>query len=248
MTDAPPQPRWEQYAEAVADLVWPRVCLVCDAPFDGKAGPGSICECCRKAMLAEPDETCPRCTSTVGPHTDLSEGCARCRGVPYRFASGVRLGPYTGPLRDAVLRMKASSGEPLAETLGRLWAARKEQLLAAKPDVVVPVPLHWRRRWVRGYNQSESLAVGLGVGLGLKCRPRALVRVRPTPTQRAQSPTERWENVKDAFRPGRTAAVRGLTVLLVDDVMTTGATADAAAAALKAAGAAQVHLAVLAHR
>jgi predicted amidophosphoribosyltransferase len=116
----------------------------------------------------------------------------------------MRLGPYDGLLREAVLRMKAAAGEPLAETLGRLWAAeRPTQLGSVRPAAVVPVPLHWRRRWVRGYNQSEAVARGVAAGLGAPCLPAALVRSRATPTQRALSPTERWENVKNAFRPGR---------------------------------------------
>lgn len=236
-------------AEAVAGLVWPRVCWLCDGPVPPNTSDGSLCPACRVAVLLDPHSTCPRCTSTVGPHTTITDGCTRCRGVTYRFAGAVRLGPYDGLLREAILRMKAAAGEPLAETLGRLWAVqRAEQLRSGRPTVVVPVPLNWRRRWHRGYNQAEAVARGLSGGLGLPCRPAALVRSRVTPTQRDRSPTDRWANVKDAFRPGRGVGVRGETVLLVDDVLTTGATADAAATALMTAGAAQVRVAVLAHR
>jgi ComF family protein len=120
-------------------------------------------------------------------------------------------------------------------------------LTAHRPEVVVPVPLHWLRRWGRGYNQSEAVARALADRLGLPCRTW-LVRTRPTPTQRAQSAAARWENVRGAFRARRGAALQGTRVLLVDDVLTTGATGDAAATALRQAGAAQVVLAVLARR
>jgi ComF family protein len=125
---------------------------------------------------------------------------------------------------------------------------RLAQLMAADPQVVVPIPLHWRRRWTRGYNQSEAVARALAERLGLPCRPGWLVRIRPTQYQPTVSATARWENVRGAFRVGFRAAVRGVRILLVDDVLTTGATADAAATALTKAGTAQVAVAVLAHR
>lgn len=143
--------------------------------------------------------------------------------------------------------MKAGEYEPLAEELGRQFAKLHQTVLVAeKPDVIVPVPLHWRRRWSRGYNQSESLALGLSSKLGLPCRPKWLIRTRPTPTQRTLTATERKENVRGAFRAAR-SVVSGARVLLVDDVMTTGATADAASTALRAAKVAQVSVAILAH-
>ncbi len=234
---------------AVAELVWPRYCLVCDVPLPETAPAGCVCEACRAAILTDPHDTCPRCTSTVGPHTDTTKGCPRCKNERFRFASAVRLGPYDGPLRDAILRMKHAPGEPLAETLGELWAsARRESLLKSDPTAVVPIPLHWRKRWHRGYNQSESLARGVASALGIPCVPRFLARVRPTPSQVAQSPTERRENVRGAFRCRVRVKSPEERILLIDDVLTTGATADEAAGVLRAAGVAQVSVAVLAHR
>ena len=140
-------------------------------------------------------------------------------------------------------------GAPLAEELGGLLAqVRMESLSTRRPDVVVPVPLHWWRRLGRGYNQSETVARTLAESLGLPCRPTWLVRTRPTSSQVAQSAAARWENVRGAFRARRGVTVRDARILLVDDVLTTGATADAAATALRQAGAAQVVVAVLARR
>ncbi len=242
------QHRLRTFAAGLADLVWPRSCFLCDQPVADVEPSACLCGPCRAELTADNSTTCPRCASTVGPFTDLSDGCLQCRGKRFHFAGAVRLGPYAGRLREAVLRLKHEAGEPLAEELGELFAdVRRSSLTASQPEVVVPIPLHWRRRWTRGYNQSAAVARALACRLGLPCRPGWLVRVRPTPSQRAQSATERWANVRGAFRVDRSAAVRGARILLVDDVLTTGATADAAAVALGQAGAAQVTTAVLAH-
>jgi ComF family protein len=230
-----------------ADLVWPRACRVCDMRLGANAPSDFLCETCLPELLADPLPACPRCAATVGPHVDLADGCLTCRNAAFHFSAAVRLGPYDGRLATAVLRMKSEEYEPLAEELGRQFAMRHRlELLSGKPVAVVPVPLHWRRRWSRGYNQSEAIARGLAADLGLPCRPRWLARVRATPTQRALSATERKENVRGAFRAGRGVAT-GARLLLIDDVLTTGATADAASTALRAAGVAQVTVAVLAH-
>jgi ComF family protein len=148
-----------------------------------------------------------------------------------------------------VLAAKQAANEPMAVELGRIWAEHRfDRLPGPKPTLVVPVPLHWWRRWERGYNQSAAIARGIAEQLRLPLQSRALVRTRPTPPQTTRTPTERRENVRGAFRVGRFARVRGERVLLVDDVLTTGATADAAAASLVAGGAAQVTVAVIAHR
>jgi ComF family protein len=169
--------------------------------------------------------------------------------VSFGFSAAVRLGPYDGPLRQAILRMKSPGGEGLAEMMGRVFRD------AACPRVgefgiglVVPVPLHWRRRFSRGHNQSAAVARELAQGLGVEFAPCVLRRIRHTPQQVQPSAAARRENVRGAFRVKPGARLAGRTVLLVDDVMTTGSTASEAARALRAAGAGRVVVAVLARR
>jgi ComF family protein len=150
-------------------------------------------------------------------------------------------------LRDATLRMKSAAGEGLADAMGRVLAETVcPRLKDAGIELVVPVPLHWRRQWVRGYNQAAALAREFAHELNAEFAPRVLRKVRHTPQQFQPSAAARRENVKGAFRAGPGARLAGRCVLLVDDVMTTGSTVAEVAKTLRGAGAGRVLVAVLA--
>src|ERR1700730_7346590 len=167
-------------ASGVLQLLYPPRCAACGLSLHA-SGTGS-CVPCRAALTADPYPSCPRCGSTVGPFALVQGGCSRCRQGHFHFDAVLRFGPYEGLLRELVLRLKHHSGEVLGEGLGRLWAEHAQvPLPAVGAGVVVPVPLHWWRRWSRGYNQSEVLAHALADSLGLPCRPRCLRRIRNTP-------------------------------------------------------------------
>jgi ComF family protein len=227
-------------------LLLPGICLGCHRLLPPDAN--DFCASCLKQFTDDPHSTCPRCSSTVGAHADLTDGCSQCRDEGFAFDGAVRLGPYDGLLRDFVLRMKHSGNEGLAEAVGEAWVERSEaKVREFRADMVIPVPLHWRRRWRRGFNQSEMLARCWSRRLNLPFQHRWLRRVRHTAMQSSLSPTARRDNVRSAFRSAGCAKLHGRRVLLVDDVMTTGATAHAAAMALKDSGAKSVAVAVLAH-
>jgi ComF family protein len=235
-----------ELGQGLLHLLYPNICGVCGRALlpDQLA----LCMPCRDALSADPYCACPYCAATVGPYVALENGCPSCRAHRFRFERALRLGVYDDDslLREVILRLKHATGEGLAELLGAFWAEHAEaRLRELGADVVVPVPLHWWRRWQRGYNQSEALARALAARLDLPCKPRWLRRIRHTARQ-PKSATARRKNVQQAFRVRPCAALRGKTVLLVDDVMTTGSTADEAARALREAGAARVVVAVLA--
>jgi len=154
-------------------------------------------------------------------------------------------GLYTGNLRKAILQLKFHGREHMAIRLGALLAGPLEALSAADSAVVAPVPLHSSRRRQRGFNQAELLARGLarqprGEKRGLQLVTGSLRRIRPTLPQVGLSVSARRENVSGVFSVARPEQVRNRPVVLVDDVMTTGATFSACAVALKRAGALQV--------
>jgi ComF family protein len=231
--------------QGLLQILYPNLCHVCRTSLPADQEP--FCDFCRKALTDDPHLTCPRCAGLVGPHVPLEGGCVNCRDRTLHFTAALRLGPYEGLRREVVLRLKNVGGEALAERLGALWARHAAAKLGAlAADVIVPVPLHWWRRWRRGYNQSEALALGLAEELRLPCRTHWLRRVRHTPPQTEQTPSGRVENVRNAFLARPRTGLAGKTVLLVDDVLTTGSTCAEAARALRTAGAARVVVAVLA--
>jgi ComF family protein len=230
--------------QGLFQVLYPGICLVCRGSL--RVEERDFCEECHRTLANDPHLVCRRCAATVGPFTSLADGCPTCRDQSFSFESAIRLGPYEGLLRDVVLRMKHISGEPVAEAVAELWAARDGKKLAETgAALVVPVPLFWQRRLRRGYNQSESLARTLAAKLNLPCRT-LLRRIRNTPSQVQRSAAARQDNVRGAFSARSRSELSGKTVLLVDDVLTTGSTANEAAKALRSAGAARVHVAVVA--
>jgi ComF family protein len=233
-----------ELGRGLLQLVYPGLCHLCGRSLG--TDDNSLCAPCRDGLLGDDLPTCPYCACTVGPFANTEGGCVDCRRETFAFESAIRLGPYQEHWRDAVLRLKHQSGEGLAGLLGGLWAEHaRARFEALHADVIVPVPLHWWRRWQRGYNQSAELAHGLASALCLRCRPSWLCRVRHTSVQSPLNIDARRDNLRGAFRTASRARVRGLTVLLVDDVMTTGATAHEAASVLRKAGAVRVVVAAL---
>jgi len=235
--------------ESINALVFPWSCALCGA--EGTDGP--LCSFCRRAVLEQSAvsaaSACPRCALPVGPFAELRGGCGECRGRSMGFDAALALGLYEGPLKDLCLRIKHERNAWLAPWLGELFVeARGEAVRDLPADTwVVPVPLHWWRQWRRGYNQSEVLARSLARRLGLSYH-RSLRRVRATPKLAFKGHTERTDLMRGAFRARSRSMSRlaGRTVLLVDDVLTTGATCGDAARALKRAGAARVVAVVIA--
>lgn len=200
-------------------------------------------QCLSEPVPLSADFFCVDCRTPFRNRFPLdSEGrCALCRSGLRGFDAAYCYGAYEGALRELIHLLKYGKVKPLAEPLGELMAEalpRDERF-----DAVTAVPLHWRKRWQRGFNQSELLAQALARQRGIPIIS-ALKRVRFTATQAGLSNSARRRNVAAAFG-GRTSAAKmvgGKRILLIDDVMTTGSTAASCALALKRAGASRVAL------
>jgi ComF family protein len=222
-------------ADGLLAAVLAPVCAVCGRPLEA-ATQSIVCVTCWASVRPL---TPPFCAACGGPLESWrmareEQQCARCGQGRRRISRGRTLGLYEGVLREILHALKYGGRRTLARSLSRMMRLRGRAVLAGA-DLVVPVPLHWRRRWARGFNQAADLAAGLGPPV-----VHALVRTRSTRPQIELPADRRRANVRGAFRAKRKCCLSGAVVVLVDDVSTTGATLDACAAALFDAGAAEV--------
>jgi competence protein ComFC len=236
--------RWLAEArDALASILIPAPCRLCGALLNHSSRI-PVCKGCLDGFSLVPQKICEVCGL---PLPDMAEVpgekfcCSACRLETYAFDRAHSFAIYENQVVRAIVMLKFERIEPLAKwfahRLAEVYMQNSEMLGA---DVVVPVPLHRDREKERGYNQAELLSKPLARLLGLPHRGVLLVRTRPRPAKLVLTMRERWAAVRGAFetRPG--SQVDNLRVLLLDDVMTTGATLDACSKALRDAGAKSV--------
>lgn len=223
----------------VLDVLFPERCLGCDRVLSQPRT--FFCDDCAHEVEEIPAQACA-CCSEPGNHP--RGVCRRCTRRPPKFKSAYAPFEHSGAVARAIQRFKYEGHPELARPLGALLLVRSKGFLAEAPNLVVPLPLHAARYRERGYDQTALLAVEVARAGGRTLRDDALTRVKPTARQVGQTDEERAANVAGAFEAS--AAVKGARLLLVDDVLTTGATANEAAQALLHAGAAEVQVLTLA--
>jgi ComF family protein len=236
------------WALAALDLVFPALCPLCQVALGaGRRDP--LCGPCWSGI----ERIAPPCCDACGrPFLGFERGpsvgqgaapratgrCGTCRHDPPRFDYARAAGVYAGALKDALHALKFAGKRGLAAPLGDLILAQCVDVVSADVTALIPVPLGRARRRARGFNQAALVAERVGRALAVPVRARWLARLTETRPQSELSGSERRENVHHAFVASTAAA--GRHVIVVDDVLTTGATAGDCARALRAAGAARV--------
>jgi ComF family protein len=229
----------------VFNLVFPDDCRLCEQPLRSLSRIPVCPSCLALPQPLQAEFFCRACRTPFADDYPLDEHdlCTVCREGLANFDSAYSFGSYEGPLQQLIHLLKYAKVESLAGPLGKL-------LMQALPldvnfDLIIAMPLHWRKRWERGFNQAELLAEPVARRHGLRLATN-LRRARYTKSQAGLSESARRENLRGSFRVHRPEQLAGKRVLMIDDVFTTGATLRAAAAVLKSAGAAHVSALTLA--
>ena len=218
-------------------LIYPRLCLACREPL--VTGENHLCTGCRAELPYTDYHRLPPDQNPLG---------RRFWGkLPIRHALSYLRFVRHGRVQHLLHELKYQGQRDVGTALGQLYGAELHAAgIAADFDLIIPVPLHPRKLAKRGYNQAAAFATGLAEGLKVPASNTALRRTTNTKTQTKKNRTQRWENVATVFEVENPAHIIGRRILIVDDVLTTGATLEACGAVLLAAGAAEVSIATIA--
>lgn len=239
---------WNAPLRKVLDLAFPPQCLLCGVvDYSTTTYSGSYCAACAEELCPLPINRCLCCGAEIGLYSVSENGCTHCRHRNLRFKSVTCLGMYEGPIRKAILAAKWSFSAVPIRSLGRLLAyERLDELALLKIDRVIPIPQHWRQRVFRHFNPAWIVAEEIAAVLEVPCDPHLLYRQRQTRAQKRVPVSQRFGNQSDAFALQDIHIINGERMLLVDDVLTTGATCSEATRLLRQNGADECHVAVLA--
>ncbi len=230
--------------QSIVQMVYPPRCLSCGGMVSEDFG---LCATCWKDTPFISGLACDLCGKRLSGRSDQDELCDDCLEVARPWSKGRAALSYEGRARRMVLALKHGDRHDIARPAAR-WMARVTRPIVRADTMIAPVPLHFRRHLARRYNQSALLAETLAGLLDLDYMPDLLQRARHTPMLKGRSRDERYEILAGrlSVTPGYEPLVQGRTILIVDDVMTSGATLGAAADACLACGASEVFVSVLA--
>ena len=224
-----------------SSMLCPPECVWCERPTNPDE---HFCEECLPLFVSD-YYRCKRCASPLPPVVP-NETCSRCDAAKWRFKAVATLGPYRGRLREAVILMKKKPFELLRRAVGELIAKELKTHYTQSTPLLLAVPNHWTRTFFRSVCQASSLAQSVSLSTGWPILRGVVRRSRKTAKQGMLSWTERTHNVRGAFKLRPTRQIVGRQVIVIDDVLTSGATADEIAKVLLAGGAASVSVAVAA--
>jgi ComF family protein len=237
-----PSPGLHRLWTGFLDLLLPPRCLSCGLTV---ATPGTLCASCWRGITFLGEPCCARCGYPFAFDIGAEALCGACAAAPPEFDRARAAMRYDDASRSLVLALKHGDRLHLAPSLAQ-WMRRAGGAFLGEADLLVPVPLHWTRLFARRYNQAAVLALAIGKGVGVPVSADCLIRRRRTPSQGRKNAAARRRNVAGAFTLRHPHVIAGRRIILIDDVLTTGATVAECARVLKRGGAARVEVLALA--
>lgn len=220
------------------ELLFPRRCPLCDVILWEDEKNGGFCRACQEKTVAVKDCVCEKCGKEV---KQGEEFCTDCRRRKHFFEQNRSLYLYQGKMKGAMYRLKYANRRCYAKIFAEKMAQEYGGWIQKEGiEGIIPVPLYWRKKRQRGYNQAEVLARELGECLGIDVYPDLVVRVRDSKPQKKLNYQERKNNLKNAFKI-RQSAVKLRKILVIDDIYTTGSTMDEVSRMLLASGVKEVY-------
>lgn len=231
---------------ALLDILFPPLCHVCRAPLENPAEL-HLCATCRDRIVVIGSPRCPVCGLPFTTENGIDHPCGTCLGTTRPFVEARAAARFEGPLQELIHRFKYGKKVHLSRPLGLLTATVLDPLHSATPvDYIVPVPLHRKRLRERGFNQSQLIGRVLAKRWHIPLALNNLRRIRWTEPQTGLSAAERVRNIHGAFAVAKPKKFKDKSLLLVDDVYTTGSTIGECAKTLRRAGAREVRVVTVA--
>lgn len=231
------------------DILYPKFCLICHSRVKDNDLDNLVCLNCWSKIKKNVPPFCRRCGRNIKDNPILKNICGQCQRIDFGFDRALSPCRYEGVLKELISQFKYQGKDYLGRTLSRLLIdfVREYNLELNLFDVIMPVPLHKRKLREREFNQAQILSEFLASKLNMELSKEELMRIRDTSTQTDLTDRMRWINVKDSFTVKKENNLKRKNILLIDDVLTTGATCSEAARVLKEAGAAVVFVLTLAN-
>jgi ComF family protein len=240
-------------ADSLFSVLFPSDCRICSSPLVA-ISMLPVCQLCMEKVVPLEGLLCCICSEKLFTRFIQDEGeggaiCGLCRRVQPEFRRAVAYGAYDGPLRDLIHLFKYQGVRPAGQVLAQLLQRAIAQLVLPEPLLLIPVPLWTGKHKARGFNQAEAIArafLGAQKPGSIQLDTTTLVRRRETASQTGLTRKQRRANVRGAFAVGGKERIRGRSILLIDDVMTTGTTVNECARVLRRAGAKEIYVATVA--
>lgn len=230
------------FLDNLLDLIYPKRCMFCDEiiPFGYNE---IICGNCDEFINYVEEPFCPKCGKTTHEENEL---CIDCQKTKHTYDKGISVFIYDGNIRNSILRFKYNNHKEYAKVYGKIMY---DYFLMRNPfhaDVILPVPMYYKKQKKRGYNQAELLAEEFSKRIGIEIYKDVLIRTKNTAAQSTLDFERRKENLKEAFKVEKNFLIKGKDIIIIDDIYTSGNTIEQCSSELIKAGAGKIYFFTLA--